>query len=136
MTWAELRDYMEKENERYSAGEQARVESVTQSAEPAAIRRARRLAGEFAARRTVDEACRHFATKGAWPAMDAEATFYAHDRWIFAMWFSRWLDEMGSLTPGDEEHEKWEWLIWLLNESWEEIGSWRWRSSQKPSGEQ
>lgn len=131
MNWDELRDYLEKENERYSAGEQARIESVTKSVEPAAVRRARRLEGEFVGRRAIDEACRQFATKGTWPEMDPEATLYAHDRWIFAMWFSRWISEMGTLDSGDEEHEKWEWLIWLLNESWEEIGSWRWRASQR-----
>ena len=128
MTWEELRDFLERENERYSAAEQARIESTIQSSEPAVARHARRLAGEFAARHSIDEACRHFATKGKWPQMDAEATLYAHDRWIWAIWFSRWLSETG---PMQEDHEQWEWLIWLFIESWDELGSWRWRASQR-----
>lgn len=128
MNWAELREFLEKENERYSSGEMARHEQIRLSKEPASLRRARRLAGEFAARNAIDEACRHFAAHGNWPSMDTDATLYAHDRWIFALWFSRWLGEAGSFSG---ERQKSEWLVWLLVDGWAEVGSWRWRLSQQ-----
>jgi hypothetical protein len=130
MTWKELRDSLEQENERMKPGEAARVESIQQSTELATERRTRRLAGEYPARGAINRACLQFAEHGHWPVMDSEATLYAHDRWIWAMWFSRWLDEM---SPLQEEHRREEWLEWLLVESWDELGSWRWRASQKPS---
>jgi hypothetical protein len=60
--------------------------------------------------------------------MDADATLYAHDRWIWAMTFSRWLDETG---PIQADQSRDEWLHWLLIDAWDELGSWRWRASQK-----
>ena len=128
MTWDELRKFLEAEDEKNKPGEEARIESLRASSEPAAERRARRLDVEYAARTVVSQACWHFATTGRWPAMDAEATLYAHDRWIWAMWFSRYLDENGSLTAEQDQDE---WLVWLLVESWDELGSWRWRESQR-----
>ncbi|WP_148218217.1 hypothetical protein [Opitutus terrae] len=130
MTWKELRDFLERENEKMRPGETARIESLHQATEPATERRARRLAGEYPARTAINQACLHFAEHGHWPSMDPEATLYAHDRWIWAMWFSGWLDEM---SPLQEEHSREEWLEWLLVESWHELGSWRWRTSQESS---
>lgn len=130
MTWKELRDFLERENDKMKPGEAARIESIQQSTEPATERRARRLAGEYPARTTINSAGLQFAEHGRWPAMDPDATLYAHDRWIWTMWFSRWLDET---SPLQAEHSREERLEWLLVESWDELGSWRWRASQKPS---
>jgi len=60
--------------------------------------------------------------------MDAVATLYVNDRWIWATRFSRLLDESGSLQA---ERDREEWLVWLLVESWVELGSWRWREPQR-----
>lgn len=109
-------------------GEAARIESVQKSPEPARERRARRLEGEYAARRATDIACRHFAEHGSWPHLDTDATLYVHDRWLWGLWFSRWLDETASL---DADHSREEWIEWLFIEAWEEFGSWRWRESQR-----
>jgi len=87
MSWDELRKFLEAEDEKNKPGEAARVESLRTATEPAAERRARRLDREYAARTVVSQACWHFATTGRWPAMDGEATLYAHDRWIWAMWW-------------------------------------------------
>ena len=130
MTWKELREFLERTNENMKPGESARIENIQQATEPAAERRARRLAREYPARTAVNRACLQFAEHGRWPIMDSDATLYAHDRWIWAMWFSRWLDEM---SPLQGEHRREEWLEWLLVESWDELGCWRWRESQKPS---
>ena len=127
MTWDELREYLVRENDRCNAGEQARIKSIQTSPELPSERRARRLAGEYEARCAIDQACRHFAATESWPAMDAAATLYAHDRWIWAMWFSEWLDQA---SPLEENMSRQEWLQWLLVESWHELGSWRWRASQ------
>lgn len=129
MTWDELRSFLVIEDERTRAGAAARLDASEISPETSSDRRARRLAGEYAARSAIDEACRHFAAHAIWPALDVDATLYAHDRWIWAFSFFEWLDET---APSRAEHTQREWLEWLLIESWHELGSSRWRESQRP----
>lgn len=100
-------DRTEQENERNRSSEEVRHQAIRHSTESAPDRRARRLAGEYDARSAVDQACRHFAAHGRWPALDNDATLYAHDRWIWAMWFSGWLDDMSPLA---QQHSREEWL--------------------------